>query len=515
MNNIVSTTTSHPGFLQYLFTTLRKPRFLFALVWLLLSFYIFKRYYPYANYMSDSYGYLEAAYNNADLNYWPVAYSRFLRLFSYISSSDYLFTLLQYLLLQGASLFFLAALVYFLPLPRWAFLTLYFFLLLNPLPLYIANYIASDALFIAVSILWITQLLFLLYKPRYLYILTHALILLLAFSIKYQAVFYPLISIGALISCRASLMYKLGALTAIAATLCWFYSFTSQKMENMTGFRQFSGFSGWQLANNALYMYEKIPASERKNVPVEFSAIDRAVREHMDTLKKVQQPAIDSVTRIFYLWNIKGPLVLSAVNKWKANPTTPYFTRWAIASYRYRQYGQYLILTYPGAYIRYWMLPNLRGFFMPPTEFLGYYNMGQDSVKPIAAAWFHYTSAKVSNQGGKREYNRLTRAYPIATMLIHIAYLLSFCTMAIAGGLHNKYRHRSFALLIIAFWVVNLLFSLFASSIVMRYQYFPLLLTLSATLYQVHFILLQKRHPRITAADASTSMISANQTLLQ
>src|SRR6185437_13326509 len=40
----------------------------------ILQFFIFKFRYPFANYMPDSYSYLEAAASNADVNMWPVAY---------------------------------------------------------------------------------------------------------------------------------------------------------------------------------------------------------------------------------------------------------------------------------------------------------------------------------------------------------------------------------------------------------------------------------------------------------
>ena len=66
----------------------------------LLQFIIFKFKYPFANYMPDSYSYIEAAYNNTDVNMWPVAYSKFLRLFSVLTHSDKILVGFQYLFLQ-------------------------------------------------------------------------------------------------------------------------------------------------------------------------------------------------------------------------------------------------------------------------------------------------------------------------------------------------------------------------------------------------------------------------------
>src|SRR5207237_3820191 len=85
--------------------------------------------------------------------------------------------------------------------------------------------------------------------------------------------------------------------------------FTSQTMQEVTGKRQFSAFGGWQLANNALYMYEHIPAAERGTVPARFEKLEKMVREHMDTLSRVKLTAQDSAASFFYLWSEKGPLV--------------------------------------------------------------------------------------------------------------------------------------------------------------------------------------------------------------
>ena len=60
-------------------------------------------------------------------------------------------------------------------------------------------------------------------------------------------------------------------------------AYTSNKMLEVTGKRQFSAFGGWQLANNALYMYEHIPASQRGAIPARFAKLEGMVREHMDT----------------------------------------------------------------------------------------------------------------------------------------------------------------------------------------------------------------------------------------
>ena len=81
----------------------------------LLQFVIFKLDYPFANYMPDSYYYLEAAARNVDVNVWPVGYSKFLRVMSAVTHSDLVVTGLQYGFLQISGMLFVFSLMYWVP----------------------------------------------------------------------------------------------------------------------------------------------------------------------------------------------------------------------------------------------------------------------------------------------------------------------------------------------------------------------------------------------------------------
>lgn len=71
----------------------------------ILLFVIIKLY-PFPNFLPDSYSYIDAAYNNVNINMWPVGYSKFLRLISVFNRSDTGLVIVQYVLLQLAILFF-------------------------------------------------------------------------------------------------------------------------------------------------------------------------------------------------------------------------------------------------------------------------------------------------------------------------------------------------------------------------------------------------------------------------
>jgi protoporphyrinogen oxidase len=448
----------------------------------LLEFILFKFRYPFANYMPDSYSYLEAAGNNADVNMWPVAYSKFLRLISVFTHSDKIVVMLQFLFLQCSSLIFLFGLLYWLNPGRAVRTLLFIFFLFNPLPLYIANYISADALFIGTSMLWLSSLLWIIYKPQPWIILIHAVSLLACFTLRYNSIYYPFVSILAFLLSRLSWKLKLSGIALSLLFVGASILYTSQKMKDTTGQWQFSAFGGWQLANNALYMYEHIPAAQRGPVPTRFAGLETMVRQHMDTLKRVKLTSEDSISNFFYLWSGRGPLVQYLNRQYKKDSTTPYFRRWASEGPLYASYASYLIRKYPLQFAEAFMLPNALKYAVPPTEFLGIYNMGGDSVGKLAKEWFNYKSQRVRQQDKKKRRDSIAAIdwFPIFGTMANILLLMGLIGVVFLGAIRWKeYGLVQLLAVILALWVLNGAFSIFASPIVLRYQVFPLLVAFS------------------------------------
>src|SRR5438445_170385 len=67
---------------------------------------IFKLCYPFPDFISDSYNYIESAANNLNVNLWPIGYAKFLVLIHQISYNDTLLVTIQYFLLQSSLLYF-------------------------------------------------------------------------------------------------------------------------------------------------------------------------------------------------------------------------------------------------------------------------------------------------------------------------------------------------------------------------------------------------------------------------
>ena len=473
-----------PSFIDYVWRNKgHRAYLLFALAAFLVQFILFKIKYPFANYMPDSYSYLEAAYTNADVNMWPVAYSKFLRQISVFTHSDKVVVGIQYLFMQCSGLLFLFTLLYFLKPGRAVKNILYAFFLFNPVALYVANYISADALFIGLSLLWISSLLWVIYQPRPWQIWVQALLLLACFTVRYNAIYYPLIAALAFILSRQSWPRKVAGISLGLILVAGSFLYTSNKMLEVTGKRQFSAFGGWQLANNALYMYEHIPASQRGPIPARFAKLETMVREHLDTLKRVKLTREDSVSNFFYLWSPKAPLVQYMVREYAKDTVTPQFKRWASEGPLFADYAAYLIRRYPLQFATEFLLPNSVKYAVPPAEFLGIYNMGGDSVGKLAKEWFNYKTVRVREHNNKNARIGITGYYSIGSAIVNAFLLICVVGLAVFTGFRQGDKRLYRLLFMVLFlWLVNTGFSIFASPIVLRYQVFPILISFSLAL---------------------------------
>lgn len=468
----------YPFLVDYLWNNkANRAWWLTALVVFLLQFILFKFRYPFANYMPDSYSYLESAGNNSDVSMWPVAYSKFLRIISAFTHSDKIVVGIQYFFMQFAALTFLFSLLYLLKPGRIVRNILLTFFLFNPAILFMSNYISADSLFIGFSFLWLSSLIWIVFRPKYWLLVAQSFLLLACFTLRYNAIYYPLIAALAYLISRYRWYWKLSGIGLGVVLVACSFLITSAKMKEVTGHRQFSGFGGWQLANNALYMYQDIPAKDRQPVPARFAKLEAMVRQHMDTLSRVKLTKEDTIASRFYLWSPKGPLIQYMAHEWKKDSTTPYFKRWASEAPLYMEYGAYLIRKYPWTFATSVLLPNAYRYALPPPEFLELYNMNEDSVGMLAKLWFNYKSVRV--QDHKKDAKIMVMDwYPVFATLTNILYVISAMGLLLFGLFRRDHSPLTkLFLLFTGIWLLNAGFSIFASPIALRYQLFPIVIT--------------------------------------
>jgi len=468
-------------FKQYIWRDNENRKFIFISIIAFFSLYnIFLRCYPYPNFLPDSYSYIDAATQNVNLNMWPVGYSKFLRFLSVFNQTDKGLFFVQYLILITSMLFFLITIRYLINPGKLTIRILFVLLILNPFWLYVSYFVSSDALFASTSLLWLTTLLWIIYFPKKDLILFHGLILFFVFSIRYNALYYPLISATIIILNKSTLKQKLINLSLACIPVLWFIVHTVMLYQEKTSTVQFSPFGGWQLASNALYMYAHVSPKTNQPVPKKLKDLHLLTVKHLDSLNHLppnKRP--DQQLGIYYLWDEKAPLKQYLMIKYKGDSTTPYLKRWARQAPIYSQYGAWLIKQYPIEFAEFYLLPNLINYYAPSPEFLGTYNMGADTVDPGGVKWFRYKTNKV--HGFSKDKNiQLTSIFPPMLAIINIFFITSFIGFIFLNGFKEiSINYKKVLWLFISVWLINLAFSVFASPIVLRYQVFPFIFTLT------------------------------------
>jgi protoporphyrinogen oxidase len=448
----------------------------FAGIAAFILFIVFKHFYPSAGFIDgDSYVYLETAYGNYSINTYPIGYSKFLRLFSVMTIWDTALVFFQYAILQCSSLFLVFTLAYLYKPAKFTFVLLYACMLFNPVFLYMANYVSSDALFLSLSLTWFATLLWIIHHPDRRLIAAHALLILLAFTVRYNALFYPVIAILGFVLSKQSWQRKLVGIAAGFVLIGGFMWHTSNQYKRLTGIRQFSPFSGWQMANNALYAYRFTQDQPIKNLPEKFKKLDKGVRMYFDTTHNyfvhVQESLVAST---FYMWDPKSPLQVYMEDGFKRDSTATQLKKWASYGPLFEEYGKFLIKQYPAAFAKYYLVPNLLKYYAPPVEFLEMYNMGKDSISNMGRIWFGYRSPVL-----KKHYKDLKVTaldfYPILVGVFNVVFIFSLMAFAFLQGFkHNKPLSQAL-LLAAGLWLVNFGFSVFASQIALRFQMLPIL----------------------------------------
>jgi hypothetical protein len=466
-------------FRQWLWEDKENRRLLWiSIIAIVVQFAMFKAFYPLPNFMPpDSSYYLEAASNNQTINFWATGYSKFLRLVSSLTRSDMALVIFQYLLLEASVLFLLFSLRYLTSTGRWAFRILTGVCILNPLLPHISNFVSSDSLFTALSLVWFTQLMWILYKPTLRLLLWHALVLVLAFMVRYNALYFPFISLTIILIVRVPQKIKWTGIAVIILGIGGFIGRTQYEYYKLTGTVQYSAFGGWQLAANSLYGYAYSKPMSSKSMPQKFKALHKIVNHHMDSLNRIPfifRPDLD--IGVYYLWDSKSPLKMYLERQPLKDSAMPYFNRWASVAPLYASYGRYIILHYPRSFFKHFAWQNFLRYYAPPAGFMESYNREEMKVDEKAVEWFGWKNNKIYNNFGDRKIE-IAEVFSIILAILNLMFLASFIGFATLGGFKKCGVYSKRILwLTVATWLSNMVFSVFSAPIELRYQLFPMLI---------------------------------------
>ena len=474
MNTSQNTPVSEHTFIQFLFHNRRNRIILYlAAAAIVIQFTVFKYLYPFANYIhGDSFVYLEAAYKNSTINSYPIGYSKFLRLVSVFAKPDLVLVSIQYLMIQCSNLFLLFTIFYFYKAGRATQALLFFFMIVNPLLLHLANMVSSDGVFLALSMTWFALLLWIIYKPSNTIIGWHAVVILAAFAVRYNALIYPFVAGVAFGLSKQSLLKKLTGWGSGLLLISWFVGLSMYQYKKLTGYWQYSPFSGWLLANNAMYAYQEVDSANRVPVPSKFRAVDHVVTNFYD----MYVPVPFDKDGAAYMWGQQFPLMQYCDSLFKSNTAAIQLKPWASMGPVYSSYGGYLIKNYPGYFLRYFAWPNTKRFIAPPLGYLGPYNTNQPTVQQLAVKWFGYSNNRVRTRT-KDGQALILKDFPFLVCILYMILFLMLLSYVLLKGWQYSPSFNKIIILGGFFWITNAAFSIFASAVELRFQAFPVLLS--------------------------------------
>lgn len=464
---------------------------------LILQFILFKIIYPFPNFLPESTSYIEAAKNHQPLNSWPIAYSKFLFIFHFLSHFHLLLVLFQYFFLELNILFFLFTISEAFDLNKKATSILFILNVCNPVILHISNFISSDSLFVGLSLCWFSLLMQLINKPRKTTFFLHVLVLILAFSLRYFALYYPLISIATILFLKMKASVKVSGISLIVFCISGYFFITVKKYQKYTNTTQFSSFGGWQLAANALYGYAHSPLDSLDQVPPEFRPLHKVVNEHMMWLNTFRERP-DAYISIYYQWNDHAPLKYYMSINYSGDSTTGDFQRYAVMGKLYGSYGYWLIRRHPINYLRYFAIPNFIDYYAPDTEFMGSYNMGFDSVSNITMKWFDLKTARVYNRLHSKtilEIHPYTIFFPIVNVIFIVSLLFTLSAKLIRQNLYARQIVR----LTVAVWSSTILFGSLSAYVILRYEIFPFIITLTFSIVMLALLLRELKSDQVVS----------------
>ena len=458
-----------------------------ALIASLILLTTFKLVYPYPNMVLDSYYYILAAISHADVNAWAIGYSWFLRIFGLFSHSPLLLVIFQYLFLEASLLVFFLTFRELFPLSKIFRRILFVFFFTNPLLLYTANFVMADALFISLSVLWISLLLWMICRPKPYLLWAHAILILLVFAVRYNALYYPVVATVAFAISRYKLWQKLLGIGLQIVLIGAFIGYTSIRVGAISGERQFSPFGNWKTANDALYMYGNIYQDDHDSVPAKFAVLHKSVKRYFASGAKVDN-LLDYQSQLYgsvYMFYGSSPLVWYKNLLYGQDTQFVNFTKMAQMGPLYGQYGSWLIRRHPGAFLRYFVEPNAIRYAYPPLECFGSlppFFLRPDYLGQAAKTWFGVKTLTVS-WSAIRLRGYILAPYQLLATFIHLLFVINLIGFLIMQGIRSLSRSELYAIiLLITLWLCDLGFSLTAAATVMRYEIFMLIIEFSVTL---------------------------------
>jgi hypothetical protein len=487
---------SAASFKDYIFSQ-NKVYLLIMLTIMALEFIIFKICYPFPDFFSDSYSYIRAAYLHLDVNIWPIGYSRFLAVFHrWVSHSGSALITFQYLSWCFSALYFYFTLTYFYPTGKNTRIFINLFLFFNPLIFYTTNYVTSDILFISMSMVWLTLLLWIINRPRAAHVIIQAILTFIMFTFRYNAMIYPLIAAGVILLSRLKPSVKVIGAVLSPALIIPFIIWSAQAAKFMTGKAQFPPIlGGWQWGNNALYFRGFIQEDSTVFPTPQTAELDGIARRFFSLPYRPQDLLADEVAN-FFIRHPEAPLKQYMARHYQPKNEYQSVAAWGESAVVFDQYGKFLIKRHPMAFARYYLLVNSKNYFIPPLEKLEIYNLGEDSMWVEGQYWLGYQSPKVWSIS-KELQGTLLGLFPAFFLVLNLYYVITLFLFIRRDGFRKSGSIIRLTIgTITVFLILNAGFSIFANIVVIRYEIFPMTVFLTFAMLLTDYLEILSPNPQ-------------------
>ncbi len=455
----------------------RDRKFIFIMaIASILQFSLFKFFYPFPDFSVESYNYVYGASAHLPINILPSGYSKFLQAFHIFTSSDTALISFQYFFLELSGAYFFFSLLNLYSLGKASKHLILLFLFLNPLFLYISNRITSESLFTALSILWLTDLLWIIHRPIRYHFFTQSSLLLLCFALNYNSCYYPIVTVLAFVLSKQQILQKIIGITLPILVLC-IYSFHMRKeAQKLIGARKVSLYSGWQFASNAMYVRRYIPEMNNNRLGSEkWRQLDILNQQFYNQVPADFDADLADFDGDFFIRHSISPLRVYLIKYYHS--TDGYFdvANWGKASVLFGEYGSWVITHYPGTYLRHFVLPNVKRYFLPPLGPLELYNEGEDEVDIMLQDWFDYKLPNITCSS-KIIQSEILFPFPYIFLFLHAFIIGSVAKLTLLRkSLPISGKHRTTLLVFGVLLIVNFSYCVATSVIVMSDQFFSMI----------------------------------------
>ena len=317
--------------------------------------------FPYPFSFPDSGAYLLGASQNSFNIYRPMGYSHYLQFVHAISSSIHTVFWFTYLLHMLSALFLIYSIKYLWDLRnKVLFYGLCFFAVAAPRFLFASNFIMSDSLFSSLTVLFLTFSIWLLYERKWYVIVILLALFMGLYRVRYSGMFYIFIPLYTLYMAYAKAPLAKRLLMLALPLVCFFIVFQQSKKEyyQQTGVNISSGFSGWQLINNASVLF---PQAKGMSMTTFKDPVLKALHGFMQSVPD----SIFNSRHTFatnYMWNKELPykqFMFYYMDQTRQN----YSLSWILCGDLYGQYAKALIAHYPWQFTRDFLLPSFLSNF--------------------------------------------------------------------------------------------------------------------------------------------------------